>query len=74
MSDGEMRALREDARRAGMTVSQWVRDAIKDARRQSSASDPARKLAAIRAAADCDFPTSDIDQMLAEIEKGYLSG
>jgi hypothetical protein len=32
------------------------------------------KLEAIRTAAEHEFPTGDIDTMLAEIERGYLSG
>jgi len=32
------------------------------------------KLEAIRIAAEHEFPTSDIDTMLSEIERGYLSG
>jgi hypothetical protein len=31
-----------------------------------------RKLEAIRAAAQFEFPTADIDVMLEEIEQGYL--
>jgi hypothetical protein len=31
-----------------------------------------RKLEAIRAAAQFEFPTADISPMLAEIEQGYL--
>ena len=34
--------------------------------------DPARKLAAVRAAVGHEFPTADIDAMLEEIESGYL--
>ena len=33
-----------------------------------------KKLAVIRAAAKYKFPAGDIEQMLAEIEQGYLSG
>jgi hypothetical protein len=33
-----------------------------------------KKLAAIRAAARHESPTSDIDTMLAEIERGYSAG
>jgi len=33
-----------------------------------------KKLAVIRAAAKYEFPVGDIDQMLAEIEQGHLSG
>ena len=31
-----------------------------------------RKLDAVRAAARHEFPTADVDAMLAEIERGYL--
>lgn len=31
------------------------------------------KLATVRRAVNCSFPTCDIDQMLAEIELGYLT-
>ena len=33
---------------------------------------PDRKISVVRAAARHDFPTADIDRMLAEIERGYL--
>ena len=36
--------------------------------------DVGKKLEALRVAAKFEFPTADIDQMLAEIEHGYLSG
>jgi hypothetical protein len=36
--------------------------------------DVEKKPAAIRAAAKHEFPTGDIETMLAEIEQGYLSG
>lgn len=35
--------------------------------------DPDKKLEAIRAAAKHEFPVSDIEKMLAEIEQGYGS-
>jgi len=41
---------------------------------EALASDIAAKIEAIRkAAAFCDSPTPDIEQMLAEIELGYLA-
>jgi hypothetical protein len=55
-----------------MTVSEWVRRAIKDARRTQSSADPARKLEAIRTATEHSFPTADIDELLDQIEGGYL--
>jgi hypothetical protein len=36
--------------------------------------DVSKKLEALRAAAKFEFPTADIEQMLAEIEQGYQSG
>lgn len=67
---GELRAI---AQRHGMTVSEWVRQVIRAARRRESEGDPAEKLAAIRAAAGYRFPTAEIDTMLAETERGYLA-
>ncbi|MBN2553895.1 MAG: hypothetical protein JXB06_14045 [Spirochaetales bacterium] len=73
LSDQEMEEIQSVARQEHMTVSQWVRHALRAARRSRSAKDAARKIASIRAAARHEFPTGDIEQMLAEIEKGYLS-
>lgn len=56
-----------------MTVAEWVRQALRAARRREPTIDAAKKLEVIRAAARHTFPTADIDQMLAEIERGYLS-
>jgi hypothetical protein len=56
-----------------MTLSQWAREAIRSYGRAQAEGDPSRKLAAIRAAVRHDFPTADISQMLAEIERGYLA-
>jgi transposase-like protein len=71
MEDEELAGLREDARRHGVTVSEWVRQALRNARNESSSRAPGHKLAAVRAAERHAFPTADIDQMLAEIERGY---
>lgn len=69
--DEEFDELRATAERSGLTVSEWVRQALRRARREESAGDPARKLAAVRSALRHDFPTGDIEDMLAEIERGY---
>jgi hypothetical protein len=55
-----------------MTVAEWVRQALRAARRRRAVGDPKKKIAAIRAAARHSFPTADIEQMLAEIERGYF--
>lgn len=73
LEDGEFGQLRATARRHGMTVSEWVRQLIREGARQDDSGDPARKLEIIRWASEFSFPTADIDQMLAEIEQGYLA-
>lgn len=72
LGEDEFEHLREAAARDGMTVSEWVRQQIRSAVRRRPSGDQARKLAAVRAAARHQFPTADIQTMLAEIERGYL--
>jgi len=68
-----MRDLRRAARARKMTVAEWVRQALRAARRQEPEGDAGAKLAAIRSAARHGFPTADVDEMLADIERGYAS-
>jgi predicted ATPase len=72
LDDTEMGEIRATARRRHMTVAEWVRQALREAREREPRKDPRRKLEAIRAAAAHSFPTGDVEQMLAEIEQGYL--
>ena len=74
MEEGELEAIKEAARRRGMTLSEWVRETLRAARRTTAGGDPERKIAAVRAAARHAYPTADIDQMVAEIERGYGEG
>ncbi len=74
LGDTEFDGLRSMAEREGLTVSEWIRQAIRRARRDQPAGDRARKLASVRAAARHEFPTGDIEDMLAEIERGYGAG
>jgi hypothetical protein len=71
LDEEEMRAIREDARRQGVSVSELVRQALKESRRHSASGDPSRKLAAVRAATRHDFPSGSMEQILSEIERGY---
>ncbi len=72
LEEPELREIQRAARTQRMTVAEWVRQALRAARRRQPTIDAKKKLAAIRAAARHSFPTADIDQMLAEIESGYL--
>ncbi|MDP3775522.1 MAG: hypothetical protein Q8Q85_14780 [Gemmatimonadales bacterium] len=74
LDEKEFKELRQTARRQRMTVAEWVRQALRSARRQEPERDADRKLAAVRAAARHDLPTADIDTMLAQIESGYFGG
>ena len=59
------------ARRHGMTLAEWVRQALRTAFREEPLGGQDKKLASVRAAAVHEFPTADIDQMLDEIARGY---
>jgi len=52
-------------------VGEWVRRTLRDARMRKPATDRETKLKAVRRAAEFGFPTSDIEQMLDEIGRGY---
>lgn len=71
MDEAELREIQRMARRSRMTVAEWVRQALRAARRAQPATDASRKLQAIHAAAAHQFPAPDIDQMLGEIAAGY---
>lgn len=70
LDEREFRDIQRTARRQGVTVAEWVRQALRSARRREPVGTVDKKLGVIRAAARHSFPTADIDQMLAEIERG----
>lgn len=74
LEESELREIRRAARRDRLTVSEWVRRCLREARRRQPARHADRKTEAIRAAARHGFPTADVGQMLAEIESGHLGG
>jgi len=74
LDEPEWREVKRAARARRVTVAEWVRQALRAARRQEPSGDLDRKLDAIRAASRHAFPTADMDQMLAEIERGYVGG
>jgi hypothetical protein len=74
LKDPEYREIQRVARSRRMSIAEWVRQALALARRSEPLGDVEKKLAAIRTAARHESPTSDIDTMLAEIERGYSAG
>ena len=71
LPDPEFDEIRKLAEQEHVSVGEWVRRALREARAQRSTRKPESKLKALRSAAQHEFPTSNIDQMLAEIERGY---
>ena len=69
--DEEYRGIQRVARECHMTVAEWVRQSLREARmtRQSVAE---AKLRAVDEAARHSFPVGDIETMLREIEAGRL--
>jgi len=65
--DSEHREIQRTARSRRLSIAEWVGRALARARQAEPLGDVEKKLAAIRAAARHESPTSDIDTMLAEI-------
>jgi hypothetical protein len=71
LEKAELAEIQKLARRHHMTTAEWVRQALRAARRAEPRSEARKKLATVRAAAQHGLPTADIDRMLREIERGY---
>lgn len=72
MDDDELQQIQRLARRDLVTTAEWVRQRLREAQEQRARPDIASKLAAIQKASTYRAPVPDIEQMLAEIERGYL--
>lgn len=74
LQDTEYRDIQRVARARRMSIAEWVRQALAAARRYEPLGDSGKKLDTVREAARQEFPTADVEQMLAEIERGYTGG
>lgn len=72
LDDEEWEEIRAVAESQRLSVSEWVRRTLRDARRRLPEGERGRKLDALRAATRHAFPTGDVERMLWEIETGYL--
>lgn len=71
--DEELAEVQRLARRRRQTVADLVRDALRAAvRAADSYPDPEPKLRAVREALTYAYPIGDIEDVNAEIERGYL--
>jgi hypothetical protein len=71
LKDSEYCEIQRVARSRRMSIAEWVRQALDLARRREPGSGVGKKLEVIRAAARHDYPSADMDRMLAEIESEY---
>ena len=74
LQDAKYREVQRAARSRHMSVAEWVRQALAQARQREPLGTASNKLEVIRTAARFDYPTADIDRILAEIEAGYGPG
>ncbi|MEO5919161.1 MAG: CopG family transcriptional regulator [Candidatus Limnocylindrales bacterium] len=73
LDDDELREIQALARRRRQTTAAFVRDALREARTAAEYALPEAKLRAVREAAAHAYPSGDIEDLLAEIERGYLA-
>ena len=71
LEEDELKEIQKLARGQRMTTAEWVRQALRASRRAAPTADAKKKLGAVRVAARHRFPTADIEEMLAQIERGY---
>ena len=71
LDEEEYREIQAVARGQRLSVSEWVRQALRKARFDRPRATKEAKLRAIAEAYSHQAPTADIDKMLAEIEAGY---
>jgi predicted transcriptional regulator len=72
LDDAEYRELQRIAKRHRVTVSEWVRRAVRELSDREPPAGLDRKLALVREGARSAYPTGDIDAVLEDIERGYL--
>ena len=74
LQDPEYREIQRVARSHQMTIADWERQTLSEARRNEPLGDVEDKLASVGTAVRHEFPVRDIDTMLGQIERGYRAG
>ena len=70
VSEEEIEELRKCADREGVTLSEWARRALRRARASQLGPTPELKLKVLEQALQRGHPTSNMDEMLDDIERG----
>ena len=73
LQEQELAQIQQAARRQRMTTAEWVRQALRAARRAEPRMGSRKKLDVVRTASGHAFPAPELDRMLEEIERGYLA-
>ena len=71
VEEPELREIQRIARAQSMTLAEWVRQALRQARRREPLGRAEKKIDILRTAVRHNFPSGDMKAMLAEIERGY---
>lgn len=74
LDEREWREIRRAAAAQRKTVAEWVRQALRQARRSEPDARVDERIAAIRAAARHQFPTGSVEEMNRDIARGYAKG
>ena len=74
MKDSEYREIQRMVRSSHLSIAEWVRQALDLARRREPLGSVGKKLEVIRMVARHDYPSGDIDGMLAEIRSRARKG
>ncbi len=74
MDEEELEEIKEIARVEGLTVSAWVRRAIRHERVERPGKSVSNKNKILQQAAEYTFPTADYEEVASEIEADYLKG
>lgn len=69
--EDELAEFQEMARQSHMTLAEWVRQALREARSRQPTRTAASKRQAVRRAMEHEFPVADIEEMIDQIERGY---
>ena len=69
----EYKVFRQLAEKTGVSLGEWVRQALRRMASSLSEKSSHEKLEVIRRASRFNGPTSDIEQMLSEIETSYTA-
>jgi hypothetical protein len=71
LEDSEVEEIREIADRMHLSVDEWIRWVLVEARKRHPNPSIDSKLRAVQAAVKHEFPTGDIGQLLHEVDGGY---